>query len=151
MCDLVTHSVDTLMVRYASIVLVSLGLIFQPVMATMPAQLADGISHAEMLMDADVSDHTNMHGDSTQNSTGSIETPCHEEILSEASEAICDCCDSGCLNGILCVTACSVHLVAIQGDSTTPAAAQNKVPPVTLSEAPDHEPSFIIFHPPKYS
>jgi hypothetical protein len=151
MCGLVTHSVDTLMVRYASILLVSLGLIFQPVMATMPAQLAEEIPHTGMLMDADISDHTNMHGDSTQNSTGSVEMPCHEEVLSEVSEALCDCGDSGCLNGVLCVTTCSVHLVAIQSDAKMPTVAQYSVPRVMLSEAPDHEPSFIIFHPPKYS
>jgi hypothetical protein len=136
------------MVRYASILVIALGLIIQPVMAYMPAQITEGIQqHTGMLMDADISDHAGTHDISAQISDGFAEMPCHEEIIGDEAMASCDCCDSGCLSGILC----GVSLVAVKGDAMTTTAIQRSIPLIMLSKAFDRGSPLIIFRPPRYS
>lgn len=137
------------MIRYLGLAFVILGLITQPLVAAMPAQVMGDNKPSSMVPYADaVGQKHNKH---VQTLKGSAKDHCHEKSVDELSSNHCKDCDNNCDKGLCacsCISGCSVTI------SQKTSITLDLKGSITLTsidwECPDALPS-TIFHPPKHS
>ncbi len=133
------------MIRSIGTVLVIWGLIFQPLLAAMPAPMAGNSLHSLMALDFNVVPHAmENHGDQSVEKLSKV--PCHESGNGDGLSESCDNCDMDCVTGI-CASSCMIcGAAAFQkslDNSSSFAAA--------FSGARAYGLPSRIFHPPKHA
>jgi hypothetical protein len=135
-------------IRFVGIVLVIWGLIFQPLMAALPAQIANNNTHVVMVSDTGMSSYGDVLSQDIAKDTSELSTPpCHEESVDKSSSSNCDNCD--CKTGS-CTSHCAALVAAIQKSTVTP-ELKSTTQKLALFEAPTLGLPYLLFHPPKHS
>jgi hypothetical protein len=136
------------LIHFVGVVLVVWGLIFQPLMAALPAQIANNNAHAVMVSDTGMSSHGDVLSPDIAKDTSELSIPpCHEESVDKSSSSNCDNCD--CEHGS-CTSHCAALVVAIQ-KSTVTFELKRTTQKSALFEAPTLGLPYLLFHPPKHS
>ena len=137
------------MIRSISIVLVIWGLIVQPLMAAMPAPMADDSPHSYITSDSSAVAHAKgHHGD--ENVEEPSKAPCHENATDVASSEPCDNCEMDCTNGI-CASSCVVSGAAALPNSSVNLDFLSSSSVAAISRARTYRLPSRIFHPPKHA
>jgi len=127
------------MMRLLGVVLIIIGLIAQPLMATVPGNMSDDSTRATMMVELD------QHSADTEN------PPCHDNTVDEPSSEHCNNCDSDCISGALCGSFCAIGGAAAIQQSAFNSYHQHSGMLTTLSEARPFGLPSRIFHPPKHA
>jgi len=141
------------MFRFVAIVIVSWGLIVQPLMAAaMPAKMMTDSTHSSMGVDPDASIDTQGHHDGlSQSAADPSKAPCHEKSADEPSQEHCSKCDKNCANGT-CAASCGVvsNAAALQ-ELFLSLRLNDSTQVISRTGTRTDGPPSRIFHPPKHA
>jgi len=140
------------LIRLVGIVLVIWGLIFQPLMAGMPTNMANDRTVIEVALDSGVANHI---GESLSHHEHSIQTAKslqyhHQVSDNESPTENCDNCDIDCLDTGMCASSCIFGGAGLNLVLNFQLDRQNVMP---FSEIPENHHSGIpsyIYNPPRF-
>ena len=140
------------MIRSIGIVLVLWGLIAQPLMAAMPASMADNSPrpHSSMASGFNAVARVMGHHDD-QNIEEPSKAPCHENAIDDASSEPCNNCDMDCMNGICASSCVGSGAVAFQKSSVNLDLLGSTLVAAFSGVRAHNEFPSRIFHPPKHA
>lgn len=135
------------MSRSMGIVLIIWGLIAQPLMAAMPAPMADDSPHSTIMLNPSVAAPAIEHHGAQEELS---KAPCHENTTDASSSESCDNCDIDCMNGI-CASSCVISGAAAFQKSLVNFDLLSSSLTAASSGARAYGLPSRIFHPPKHA
>jgi hypothetical protein len=137
------------MIRSFCTVLISLGLVFQPIAAAWSVPIADlGMDMPATSIDAEMD---NSHYAMAMADTD-LALPCHQaNAPGSAADSSKDCCGINCPMFGQCTNSCAVSLFAVISKSTLTVEPDKGGLMLAPAVVRPERPSSSIFHPPKHS